>query len=278
MKRIIAILPLICLGFHSCSDRNEVAVNQVPMNWSYDVPATKYWEGLPVGTGRFGAMIPGSIDHEVIAFNDETLWTGGPYNPNNPEGPEILKKIRERAFAHDWLGANTEAWKLSSDPVSVQNYQAMAQLNLRYEGHDPAAASGYRRILDMDNALVDVDYQLDGVNYSRRVFASFPDQVIVVRLTAGQKGKINLSGWFTSLQPSAVSYVENDEIVMEGSTIDGQEEHRGGIGFTPEYLSYRKTKGMNDDLNRLLPAQMRWQSKVRIIPEGGTLTSEGDRL
>ncbi|MDR0844529.1 MAG: glycoside hydrolase family 95 protein, partial [Tannerella sp.] len=96
------------------------------MKWRYDVPATKFWESLPIGTGRFGAMIPGSIDHEIIPFNDETLWTGGPYNPNNTEGPEILKKIREYAFARDWAKATEESWKLASDPMAVQNYQAMA--------------------------------------------------------------------------------------------------------------------------------------------------------
>ncbi|MDR2848444.1 MAG: glycoside hydrolase N-terminal domain-containing protein, partial [Bacteroidales bacterium] len=252
------ILLLTCLIHPFCSGK-VIEVNQVPMKWWYDVPATKFWEGLPIGTGRFGAMIPGSIDHEVIVFNDETLWAGGPYNPNNPEGPQVLRKIREYAFARDWVGATNESWKLSSDPVSVQNYQAMAQLNIRYDGHDPAKAVGYHRSLDMDNALVDVDYQMDGVNYSRRVFASYPDQVIVIRLTADKKGKINLSGWFTSLQPGTLTRIENNEIIMEGSTISDRPDDK-----RHEY--------------RLLPPQMKWQSKVKIIHEGGVLSSDGDNL
>ncbi|MDR1818507.1 MAG: glycoside hydrolase family 95 protein, partial [Puniceicoccales bacterium] len=52
---------------------------QLPMRWEYNAPAKKYWEGLPIGTGRFAAMIPGGVGREVIAFNDETFWTGGPY-------------------------------------------------------------------------------------------------------------------------------------------------------------------------------------------------------
>jgi alpha-L-fucosidase 2 len=248
------ILLALCLAVQSCSDKNEIAVNQAPMKWQYDVPATKYWESLPIGTGRFGAMIPGSIEHEVIPFNDETLWTGGPYNPNNPEGPEILKKVREYAFARDWAGATKEAWKLASNPQSVQFYQAMAQLNIRYEGHDPAKASGYKRSLDMDHALAGVDYQIDGVNYSRRVFASYPDQVVVIRLTADKKGKINISNWFTSLQNSATTHAEGDEIVMEGSTIT------------------EKAKEV------ILPPQIKWQAKIKVIPEGGSLKAEGDKL
>ncbi|MDR1224722.1 MAG: glycoside hydrolase family 95 protein, partial [Tannerella sp.] len=214
------ILPLAGIACHSCTGEKElITANQAPMEWRYDVPATKYWEGLPIGTGRFGAMIPGAVGQEVIAFNDETLWTGGPYNPNNPEGPAILAKTRERAFAHDWVGATGEAWKLASIPEHVQFYQAMGRLNLQYEGQEFERTTGYSRTLDMENALVDVRYRLDDVNYTRRIFASYPDQVIVIRLTADRKGKINLSGRFTSLQSGAVARAENDEIIMDGSTI-----------------------------------------------------------
>ncbi|MDR2683156.1 MAG: glycoside hydrolase family 95 protein [Dysgonamonadaceae bacterium] len=90
----------------SCRNKAEITVNQVPMKWHYDVPATKYWEGLPIGTGRFAAMIPGNTDTEVIAFNDETLYTGGPYNPNPANGPKTLKKVRELIFARDYVNAD----------------------------------------------------------------------------------------------------------------------------------------------------------------------------
>jgi alpha-L-fucosidase 2 len=252
---LIAIaLMAVCASFLSCSDKDEVSVNQVPMNWQYNLPATKYWESLPIGTGRFGAMIPGSVDQEAIVFNDETLWTGGPYNPNNPEGPEILKKIREYAFDRNWLEATKESWKLASNPQSVQLYQAMGQLNLLMDGHELAKAEGYSRSLNMDSALVRVNYRLDGVNYARRIFASYPDQVIVIRLTADKKGKINLSGWFTSLQSSAKTRVENNEMIIEGTTISEKEGEM------------------------VLPPQMKWQSRLKIIPEGGVLTTDGDKL
>jgi alpha-L-fucosidase 2 len=155
----------------------------------------------------------------------------------------------------------------------------MARLNIRYEGHDPAKAKGYQRSLDMENALANVDYEIDGVNYSRRVFASYPDQVIVIRLTADQKGKINLSGWFTSLQPSALSHAANNEIVMSGTTIAEYVKNnpRKAIAITPEYMEYVKEKNRKDPY-RLLPPQMKWQSKVKILHEGGTLTAAGDKL
>jgi alpha-L-fucosidase 2 len=262
---------VVGIALCSCSDKDEIPVNQVPMKWCYDVPATKFWEGLPIGTGRFGAMIPGGVDHDLIAFNDETLWTGGPCDPNNPNGPEILEKIREYAFARNWLEATNESAKLAGEPFTspglfvpdkgdtvwhpyTDYYQAMGQLHIHYENHDLAQTSGYRRSLSMDSALVDVNYRLDGVNYARRVFAGYPDQVIVIRLTADKKGKINISNWFTSLQPTATTRIENDEIVIEGSAIS---EKKGEF---------------------LLPAQMKWQSRIKVIPEGGTLTADGDKL
>ncbi|MDR0724893.1 MAG: glycoside hydrolase family 95 protein, partial [Prevotellaceae bacterium] len=63
-KKILFNVLALCVSavFYSCTQENAVTVNQVRMNWHYDVPATKYWESLPIGTGRFGAMIPGSID------------------------------------------------------------------------------------------------------------------------------------------------------------------------------------------------------------------------
>ncbi|MDR1879615.1 MAG: glycoside hydrolase N-terminal domain-containing protein [Tannerellaceae bacterium] len=253
-RTLIFVSAIACMALCSCSGEKEITVDQVEMNWWYDAPATKYWEGLPIGTGRFGAMIPGSVGQEVIAFNDETLWTGGPYNPNNPEGPEILKRVREQAFAHNWVEADREAWKLSSIPPAVQYYQPMGRLHIRIDGHEPANAAEYRRSLSMDSALVNISYLLDDVCYTRTVFASYPDQVIVLRFTADKKGMINLSNWFTSLQPSAVTRVEKDEIIMEGTTIAEKEGEP------------------------LLPPQMRWQSRIRVIPDGGVLSADGDRL
>lgn len=256
--KIIRIVVLICfvLILKSLYSQNKSEVNiQDEMSWWYDKPATKYWEGLPIGTGRFAAMVLGKISDEVIPFNDETLWTGGPYNPNNPNGPEILKNIRKNVLEKNWVAAHKEAEKLSSDPMSVQYYQPMGRLNVQFPGHDQENIEKYVRKLNMDSALVSVSYQMNGVDYKREVFASYPDQVIVMRLTASKKGSINMNAWLSSLQPSATTYVEKNTIVMEGTTI--------------ENTKYPHNK-------RILPAQMKWQSKVKIIQEGGTITQFSD--
>ena len=251
MQIRIIILLCFCLGVRSLYPQmNEKEVVQDEMSWWYNQPATKYWEGLPIGTGRFAGMVPGMISDEVIAFNDETLWTGGPYNPNNPDGPEILKNIRRYVLDKDWVSANKEAEKLSSDPMSVQYYQPMGRLNVQFPGHEKNKVEKYVRKLSMDSALVTITYLIDGVSYKREIFASYPDQVIVMRITSSKKGTINIYAWLSSLQPSATTCLENNVIIMEGTTIENT--------TNPYNL-------------RILPAQVKWQSRLKIIPEGGSI-------
>jgi alpha-L-fucosidase 2 len=131
----IKIIVLVCfnLGVQSLySQKIDIGFIQDEMSWWYNRPATKYWEGLPIGTGRFAGMVLGKTSDEVIPFNDETLWTGGSYNPNNQDGPEILKNIRKYVLEKDWVAANKEAEKLSSRPMSVQYYQPMGRLNVQF--------------------------------------------------------------------------------------------------------------------------------------------------
>lgn len=247
----------------SCSSDKEpvITVNQPHMRWWYDTPATKYWEGMPIGTGRFGAMIPGALGHEVIAFNDETLWTGGPYNPNKPQGPEILKELRKLIFAGKYAEAQELGWQMNSTPQHVQFYQPMGRLNLYY-GHD-TLTTHYKRTLDMDNATVDVSYQHKGIRYERKIFASYPDQAVIIRLTADKPGSISFSSELTSLQPNIQKWIEGNELVMSGSTIDskpGMASRDSGGKYT------------------ILSPKMHWQSKVKILNEGGTVSKDEDKL
>ena len=254
-KNLISAILLLMAGamVFSCKS-DEITVNQVPMKWWYKKPADKYWEGLPIGTGRFVAMMPGTVENELIPFNDETLWTGGPYNPSRSDGVETMTTVRNHAFAHRWHEAHEASKKLFGDPIHLQYYQPMARLNIDYKGHHFEKTKDYRRELDMDRGLVNVSYIQDDVKYSRQAFASYPDQVIMYRISANEKKKINISVWLTSLQPSAKARVEGDVVVMEGSTISEK----------PREI--------------ILPPQMRWQTKARVLKTGGNMSVEGDRI
>jgi alpha-L-fucosidase 2 len=220
------------------------------MCWWYDKPATKYWEGLPIATGRFAAMIGGKISLEDIVFNDETLWAGGPYNPNNLAGPEVLANVRKHVFNKDHVKAYEEAMKLNSTPTNVQHYQPMGILTIAFDGHDEKNVQHYQRKLSMDSALVSVSYTIGDIQYKREVFASYPDQVIVMRISANKPGSITVKTGLSSVQPSAQSIISNGDIVMQGTSTE---------------LSTGSYK------NEVVPSKMRWQARLKVITNGGTV-------
>src|SRR5580698_3121577 len=90
--------------------------------WWYRTPAAKYWEGVPLSNGQLAAMILGGIKDETIPINDDSLWTGSPYDPNNPEGPKILEEVRQLLLAGKPIEAQQLCQKLLSRPLSVQHY------------------------------------------------------------------------------------------------------------------------------------------------------------
>jgi alpha-L-fucosidase 2 len=227
----------------------EAPPPESPMAWWYRAPATKFWEGLPLGTGRFAAMVYGRVRDEIIPFNDETLWTGQPYDPVNPNGLKSLPEIRRLALAGNFADATRLATNLLSYPVPfVQTYQPMGRLHVRFDGHD--AVQDYRRELDMDSAIARVTYRIGDARFTREVFASYPDQVVVLRVTCDRPGQITFNTSFSSLQKSAVLRAVNaGTLLIEGGVAEP---------------------------NRQIPSRMKWQGRVRVQAEGGTVRNVSD--
>ena len=222
------------------------------MSWWYPSPASRYWEGIPLSNGRLAAMVYGGIEEELIPINEESLWSGSPYDPNNPEGRAVLPEIRRLLLEGRYVEAQELCGRLMSIPLSVQDYQPLGELRIKFAAQGPAI--NYRRELSMDSAMARVEYTAGGVRYSREVFASYPDQVLVVRITADRPSMINLSARLGSIQPSATSHLaEPFRIVMDG-------------------MAETLTSGRS--AHPVIPAKVRWQSQLRVIPEGGTITHD----
>ncbi len=218
------------------------------MAWWYRSPATKFWEGLPLGTGRFAAMVYGRVRDEIIPFNDETLWTGQPYNAVNPNGLKSLPEIRRLALAGNFVEATRLATNLLSYPLPfVQTYQPMGRLHVRFEGHD--AVQDYRRELDMDSATARVIYRVGDAHFRREVFASYPDQVVVMRVTCDRPGQITLNASLSSLHRTVCRAVNSGTILMEGGVTEP---------------------------NRQIPSRMKWQGRVLVKADGGTVRNVND--
>ena len=123
----------------------------------YRQPAKEWVEALPIGNGRLGGMVFGGVPAERIQLNEDTFWSGGPYDPVNPEALQYLPNVRRLL----WEGRYKEAQDLADEklmgrPRHLQAYQPLGDLRLVVEGHDSPV--DYRRELDLDRAVVRVRY------------------------------------------------------------------------------------------------------------------------
>jgi alpha-L-fucosidase 2 len=185
----------------------------------YNQPAQKWVEALPVGNGRLGAMVFGDPCKETIQLNENTVWAGQPYRNDNPLAREALPEVRKLIFE----GKYDEAQDLVNRKFISRNsqgmpYQTAGNLELMFPGHE--SYSNYYRELDIENAVASSRYQVDGVTYQRQVFASFPDQVIIMKIAASAAKKISFTA--TMNHPATVDIVsqDNNKLIMTGITGD----------------------------------------------------------
>ncbi|MCF0243583.1 MAG: glycoside hydrolase family 95 protein [Bacteroidaceae bacterium] len=184
-----------------------------PLKLWYDKPAKQWEEALPIGNGRLGAMVYGGIAHEELQLNEETIWTGSPYNNTNPCAKDSLSKIRQLIFE----GRNIEAQRICGDAICSKlgngmAYQTVGSLHLNFDikGYDAEAATDradiaglgkkgtYYRDLNISDAIATTRFKVGGVTYTRETFASFTDDVIIVRLTASKKGRLSFTASYTT--------------------------------------------------------------------------------
>jgi len=178
--------------------------------------ATAEWvKALPIGNGRLGAMVFGGVVNERLQLNEDTLWAGGPYNPVNPDAHDALPAVRQLLFDGKYAeGAKLITDKVMAKPLRQMPYETIGNLQLTF----PAATSveSYRRDLDLDTAIARVEYTEAGVHYTREVFSSPVDQVIVIRLTASQPGKISFKAEMNTPQKATVAAEAPGTLVMTG--------------------------------------------------------------
>jgi alpha-L-fucosidase 2 len=193
------------------------------MNLWYRTPAKKWTEALPVGNGRLGAMVFGGPEREQLQLNEDTLWAGGPYTPDNTNALAALPEVRKLVFD----GKYTEAARMVdktmlAKPLGQMPYQTVGSLFLDFPASGPV--ENYRRDLNLDTAVASVSYSCGGVAFRREIFSSPIDQVIVVRLTADKPGKISFAAGMKT--PQRASIATGDEGVL---TMDGVNGAAGGI-------------------------------------------------
>ena len=221
----------------------NVSAGQVHKLW-YDTPAQVWTEALPLGNGRLGAMVYGNPANEQIQLNEETIWAGRPNNNANPEAREWIPKIRKLVFegryreAQDMCTAHVKSATNQGMP-----YQPFGDLRISFPGH--GRYDNYYRELSLDSARTVVRYSVDGVNYTRETFASFPDRVVITRITSDRPGSVTFNASLTTPHPDVMIASEGDEITLSGISSN----HEG------------------------LKGKVEFQGRVTALPKGGRMTS-----
>lgn len=249
----------------------------------YGQPAARWVDALPVGNGRLGAMIHGGgakiapdpktakgddpLDmdpaKETLVLNEDTLWSGLPVDSNNPNAKAVLPEIRKAVLEQkDYHLADRLCAKMQG--LFAEAYQVIGSLHVDCE--HSGDATNYRRELDLATAVASVRYQAAGVTFERELFASAPDQAIVLRVTASKPGALNANIWMDGALVKSVEAVGNNRLLLTGKAA----RHIAGAGHpgSDKPLVFSDTPGEG----------MYYAAMVDAKSQGGSVAAEGNKL
>jgi alpha-L-fucosidase 2 len=236
-----------------------------PLSLWYRRPATNWVSALPVGNGRLGAMVFGGIAGEKLQLNEDTLWAGGPYDPDNTNALAALPEVRRLIFEGKYAEAQKLAGqKMMGKPLKQMPYETIGDLYLNFPTN--AAVEDYCRDLNLDTAVASVTYTSGGVKFTREIFSSPVDQVIVVRLTADQPGQISFTASMNTPQKATVA-----------TEMFGASNSIGKIPDGAEFASELVMQGTNAKAYGI-KGTLKFQARVGISGRGGTLFTEPDSI
>jgi len=235
----------VSIFFSSCEPAVDDEIRKEVLLW-YNEPAAEWNEALPVGNGRLGAMISGDPSLERIQLNEESVWCRkGRYADS--DGKEILPRVRALLFN----GKYAEAQDLAVDkllqkrlPSGTNAYQTLGEIVIRYD--DTSGVTGYRRSLNLEEAVARVDYERNRTKIHREVFVSAVDDMLVFR-EYSEQGPVN-NCHIQLTRPG-----EGEEITIEGNIITMKQHVESGQG-------------------------VKYETRLEVITKGGEIIAEGTGL
>ena len=163
----------------------------------YEKPASHWLEALPIGNSHLGAMVYGGVQTEEIQLNEETFWSGSPYNNNSKESKDQLQTVRDSIFAGKEEGAHKLIDQYFIKGPHGMRYLPVGSMKLNFL-RQGGETSIYRRTLDLTSGTVQTVYRIDDVAYERTCFASQADNAIILHMKANQAGALSFTIDFDS--------------------------------------------------------------------------------
>ncbi len=228
-----------------------------PLRLWYSNPANAWVEALPIGNGSLGAMVFGGVGRERLQLNDDTLWSGGPRDWDNPGAKDVLPDIRKAIFAGQYVEADALAKKMMGP--YTESYQPLGDLSVTFEHGDVGRA--YRRELDLRTGIARVTYKVGDTTFTREAFSSHPGQAIAIRLTADH--------------PERLSFLASLTSPHRAHTADAGGDLRL-LGQAPSHADPSYHDGA--DPVQYGDAGMRFEARLRAIAKGGSVSVERDGL
>ncbi|MEZ4901273.1 MAG: glycoside hydrolase family 95 protein [Spirosomataceae bacterium] len=268
---------------------NRVFAQSQPLVLRYDQPAVVWTEALPLGNGYMGAMLFGNPLQEHLQLNEGTLYSGDPNSTfKNIEIRKNFKQITDllkakqyqeaqALISKEWLGRNH------------QLYQPMGDFWIDFD-HKNTPITDYERTLDLSTATAKVRYKVRNTTYKREYFASYPDHVIVVRLTADGPEKINCTLHLSTPHEAVASYSVHETVLMMKGKVPGfglrrsfeQVEKSGDQYKYPEL--YEKDGKRKANVTNLMYGQqidglgMAFETHVKTTHKGGEIHQQGGKI
>lgn len=227
MKHLKTYLAAMSLALAGCQSANDA--EETTELW-YAQPAEVWMESLPIGNGRLGAMTYGGVEEETLALNESTMWSGQyNENQNRPFGRAKMDELRKLFFE----GKVSEGNKIAGDNLagmqtSFGTHLPIGDLKMQFT-YPKGEVKDYRRSLCLDNAISSVSFNAGGVNYKREYFATNPDNVLVLRLSADKRKSITMNMTLDLMRRSDFS-VEGNQLVFTGK-VDFPLHGPGGVSF-----------------------------------------------
>jgi alpha-L-fucosidase 2 len=202
----------------------------------YRQPARNWNEALPLGNGRMGAMVFGGVAQERLQLNEDTMWSGYPYDPTNPDAFAFLEQVRQLVFAGKYREAEQLADQKMMGVLKIGDrlyapfrrlmaYQPLGDLWLSFP-HD-AEPTEYRRELDLDEAIARIRYRIGEVTFTREIFLSAVDQALVCRIVADKPKQVTFTARLTTPHPNHETMKGGDDwFILRGQWVGDGEVRR----------------------------------------------------